>query len=67
MILARSGGDKLALAAVQGEMGLAGNVGGLVVTAWGLPKRRIHAVLAGAAASFLREIGRAHVCTPVTF
>ncbi len=53
MILARSGGDELALAAVQGAMGFAGVVGGLVVSVWGLPKRRIHAVLACTAASFL--------------
>jgi hypothetical protein len=53
MILARSGGDQLALATVQGAMGLAGIIGGLVVSAWGLPRRRIHAVLACTAASFL--------------
>ncbi len=53
MILARSGGDELALATVQGAMGFAGVSGGLVVSVWGLPKRRIHAVLACTAASFL--------------
>lgn len=53
MILARSGGENMALATVQGAMGLAGVIGGLVVSMWGLPKRRIHAVLACTAASFL--------------
>jgi MFS family permease len=53
MILARSGGSETALALVQGTMGLAGVIGGLLVTIWGLPKRRIHAVLAFGAISFL--------------
>jgi MFS family permease len=53
MILGRTGGDEMALASVQGAMGLGGVLGGLVVSVWGLPKRRIHAVLSGTAASFL--------------
>lgn len=51
MILARSGGNELALASVQGALGAAGVVGGLLVSLWGGPKRKIHGVLAGAAFS----------------
>jgi hypothetical protein len=43
----------MALALVQGTMGLAGVMGGVLVTVWGLPRRRIHAVLAFGAISFL--------------
>jgi hypothetical protein len=53
MILARTGGNELALASVQAALGAAGLVGGLVVSVFGLPQRKIHAVLAGAALSFV--------------
>ncbi|MCZ7543403.1 MAG: MFS transporter [Anaerolineae bacterium] len=53
MILARTAGDALALASVQSAMGLAGVLGGVLVSAWGGPKRRIHGVLLGAALSFI--------------
>lgn len=53
MILARSDGSELALAWVQGTLGAAGVVGSIALTIFGLPKRKIHAVLAGAAVSFL--------------
>jgi MFS transporter, DHA3 family, macrolide efflux protein len=53
LILARTGGDEVALAVVQGTLGAAGIIGGLAVSAWGLPKRKIHALLLGAAISFL--------------
>jgi MFS family permease len=53
MILARSGGDKLALATAQAGLGIGGVVGGIVVAAWGGPKRRIHGIFLGAALSFL--------------
>ncbi len=53
MLLARSGNDELVLAWVQGMLGGAGVVGSICLTIWGLPKRKIHAVLAGAAVSFL--------------
>ncbi|MCB0065052.1 MAG: MFS transporter [Caldilineaceae bacterium] len=52
LILARTGGNEYALAIVQGTLGGAGILGGLAVSAWGLPRRKIHAVLAGAAISF---------------
>ncbi|HHW87445.1 MAG TPA: MFS transporter [Chloroflexi bacterium] len=53
MILARSGGDEFALAAVQATSGMAGLVGALAVSVWGGPRRKIHGVLAGAGFSFL--------------
>jgi MFS family permease len=53
MVLARSGGDELSLAAVQSALGIGGVVGGLVLSAWGGPRRRLDGVLIGAAISFL--------------
>ncbi|MBN1966543.1 MAG: MFS transporter [Anaerolineae bacterium] len=53
MVLARSGGDELALAGVQSALGLGGVVGGLIMSAWGGPRRKIHLVLGGLALSFL--------------
>jgi MFS family permease len=53
MILARTGGDELALATVQSVLGIGGVMGGLLVSLWGGPKRLIHACLLGAALSFL--------------
>jgi hypothetical protein len=53
MILARSGGNEIALATVQGALGLGGVMGGLYVSIWGGPKHKIHATLGGAALSFL--------------
>lgn len=53
LILARTRGDELALAVVQGTLGGAGIIGGLAVSTWGLPKRKIHTLLIGTALSFL--------------
>ncbi|MCB0033036.1 MAG: MFS transporter [Anaerolineales bacterium] len=53
MILARSGGSEFALGSVQAMLGAAGVVGGIAVSIWGGPKRRIHGILAFAAVSFL--------------
>lgn len=53
LILARTGGDELALATVQAALGAGGVVGGLVLSVWGGPRRQIHGILAGAAFSFL--------------
>jgi hypothetical protein len=53
LILARTGNNELALAIVQSALGIGGVAGGLMVSFWGGPKRRIHAILAGAALSFL--------------
>lgn len=53
MILARSGRNELTLATIQAALGIGGVVGGLLVSIWGGPKRRIHSICAGAALSFL--------------
>jgi MFS transporter, DHA3 family, macrolide efflux protein len=47
MILARTGNDQIALGAVQSAMGVGGVAGGLLLSVWGGPKRRIRAVLLG--------------------
>jgi len=53
MILTRSDGDELALATVQGALGIAAIIGGIVVSTVGLPKKRIHAALGLTAISFM--------------
>ena len=52
LILARTGGDELALGAVQATLGAAGVVGALVVSVVGLPRGKIHIILLGCALSF---------------
>lgn len=47
MILARTGNNELMLASVLSTMGVGGLVGGLIMSTWGGPKRRIHGVLGG--------------------
>ncbi|MBX3066554.1 MAG: MFS transporter [Anaerolineae bacterium] len=47
MILARSGNDEFELAAVQSLGAVGGVLGGIILTVWGGPKRRIHGVLVG--------------------
>lgn len=47
MILARTGNNELALGTVQSVLGVGGLVGGLVMSVWGGPRRRIHGVLLG--------------------
>lgn len=47
MILARTGNNELALASVQSFLGIGGVVGGLLLSTWGGPKRRVHGVLLG--------------------
>jgi MFS transporter, DHA3 family, macrolide efflux protein len=53
MILARTAGDQLALASVHSAMGAGGVAGGLLLSVWGGPKRRIHGVLLGMAGAAL--------------
>lgn len=53
LILARSGGSEVALGIVQATLGGAGIVGGLVLTIWGLPRRKVHAIFGFCALSFL--------------
>lgn len=47
MILARTGQDSRALGIVLSASGLGNVVGGLVISTWGGPKRRVHGVLGG--------------------
>jgi len=53
MILARTGDNTLILGSVQSAFGVGGILGGLLMSAWGGPKRRIHGVLLGCAAASL--------------
>lgn len=43
MVLARTGGDELALATVRTAMGVGGIAGGLVISIWGGPRRKARA------------------------
>lgn len=53
LILARTGGNERALGIVQATLGAAGVVGGLLMSIFGLPRRKIHAVCGLCALSFL--------------
>ena len=53
MILARTGDDQITLGTVMAVFGLGGLVGGLLLSVWGGPKRRINGVLVGLALSSL--------------
>lgn len=63
MILARTGNDELALSGVNAAAGVGGVIGGLLLSVWGGPKRRVHGVLLGMALSsvgtVLLGLGRA--------
>lgn len=47
MILALTGNDMLTLGAVQSAFGVGGVVGGILLSVWGGPKRRVHGILIG--------------------
>lgn len=47
LILARTGNSELTLGAVQSTLGIGGLVGGLALSLWGGPKRKVHGVLWG--------------------
>jgi DHA3 family macrolide efflux protein-like MFS transporter len=49
MILARTGDSEMALATVQMAFGIGGVAGGVILSIWGGPKRRVHGVLLGMA------------------
>jgi len=53
MILARTGDNEFALGGVQSAGAVGGALGGLLLVAWGGPKRRIHGVLFGCVLSSL--------------
>lgn len=57
MILARTANNELVLGSVQSAGGIGGLVGGLLLSIWGGPKRRVHGVLLGMAlASLLGQV-----------
>jgi MFS transporter, DHA3 family, macrolide efflux protein len=47
MILARTGDNSNILGIVQAVMGLGGVIGGIILVAWGGPKRRVHGLFLG--------------------
>jgi MFS transporter, DHA3 family, macrolide efflux protein len=47
LILARTSSNEVVLGTVQSALGVGGLVGGLVLSAWGGPKSRVHGVLGG--------------------
>ena len=47
MILARTGNNETTLGLVQSALGIGGVVGGLLLSTWGGPQRRIHGLLLG--------------------
>jgi len=53
MILSRSGNDSIVLGTVQSAFGVGGVVGGLLMSAWGGPKRRVYGLLLGLVSSSL--------------
>ena len=64
MVLARSGNDELVFGTVQSAGAIGGVIGGLVMSAWGGTKRRVHGVFLGWALSgllgmVLFSVGRA--------
>jgi len=57
MILARTGGDSAVLGSEKSAGAIGGLLGGLVMTAWGGPKKKIHGVLGGWIFSGLLGLG----------
>lgn len=53
MILARTGNNEIMLGTVQSVMAIGGLLGGLLISVWGGPKRRVHGVLLGMFATSL--------------
>lgn len=53
MILSRTGDNTVILGTVRSAFGAGGVVGGLILSAWGGPKKRVHGVLSGMAFSCL--------------
>lgn len=63
LVLARSGGSGAALGSVMAALGAGGVAGGLLLSAWGGPKRRMHGVLAGLAAMSVLGYGLTGLAT----
>lgn len=57
MVLGRTGNNELALGTVQAFFGIGGVAGGVLLSIWGGPRRRVHGVLLGMALSSLLGLG----------
>lgn len=53
LVLSRTGNDEFALGTVQAMTGVGGVIGGLLMSTWGGPKRRVHGVFLGMAGAGL--------------
>lgn len=53
LLLARTGNDELILGTVQSALGIGGLLGGVALSLWGGPRRKVHGVLMGMALSSL--------------
>jgi len=53
MILARSNGSETTLGAVQSMLGVGGVIGGVLLSVWGGPKKRVYGFLIATIASFM--------------
>ena len=51
MILSRTGNDSIVLGSVQSAFGVGGVVGGLLMSAWGGPKKKVYGLLLGLVSS----------------
>ena len=53
MILSRSGNDSIVLGTIQSAFGVGGVIGGLLMSAWGGPKKKVYGLLLGLVSSSL--------------
>jgi len=53
LILLRTGNDTVMLGTIQAAFGVGGVLGGIILSAWGGPKRKINGIFLGGAASYL--------------
>jgi len=53
MIMSRTGNDTVIMGVIQSAFGLGGVIGGLIMSIWGGPKRRVNGVLLGMAGTSL--------------
>ena len=57
MVMARTGNDTTVLGIIQSTLGVGGLVGGVVLSIWGGPKRKIHGVLTGMILTMVGMVG----------
>ena len=53
MVLTRTGNDTVILGTVQSAFGIGGVVGGLIISTWGGPRRKVNGVIFGMALNFV--------------